>query len=313
MKKIKYILGLFLTLSLLVGCEEENYEFGEIITPSSVEITAQIVGQDADNPNGDGSGLVNFTATAENEITFKFDFGDGFSGVNNLGQISHQFTKVGVNSYTVVVNAIGTGGITTSTAISLDVFSNFEDQEAKDFLSGGPGNSTTWYWAADKPGNIGLGPNEVMGDGSHTYPAWFSSDAWHADKLCMYDAEFEFSQSADGVLNFEQKMDIAYIPGGYAATIGVDGDICHGSDVVPSLSGIKEVALAPASSIATNDGTNPEYRGTSMNFSDGGFMCWYVGNSNFEIIEITSNSLYVRVTEPGFAWYCKFQTQDPNG
>ncbi len=313
MKNIKLI-GIFFSLAFIfTTCQEDDYSFGDIISPSNVEITAQIVGQDTDNPNGDGSGLVNFVATAENEISYKFDFGDGFSGVNGLGVISHQFTKVGVNTYTVVVNAVGTGGVSSSTSISIDVFSNFEDQEAKDLLSGGPGNSTTWYWAADKPGNIGLGPNDVMQDGSHTYPAWFSSDAWHADKLCMYDAEFEFSQSADGTLSFEQKMDIAYVPGTYAGTIGVDGDTCYGSDVIPSLSGVKEVALAPASSIATADGTDPEYRGTSMIFSDEGFMCWYIGSSTFEIIEITGTSLYVRVTEPGFAWYCKFQTQDPNG
>ena len=64
---------------------------------------------------------------------------------------------------------------------------------------------------------------------------------------------------------------------------------------------MKNVSFAPASSIATEAGG---YRGTSMSFSDGGFMCWWVGKSEFEIIEVTDNILRVRIEEDGtFAWY----------
>jgi len=314
MKNLKYISALFIALILtsVTGCEEENPTFGEIITPSNVTITAEIVGQDTDNPYGDGSGMVNFTATADNEISYQFNFGDGKDGVAGNGKITNQFTVTGINTYTVVVSAIGAGGVASSTSIDVEVFSSFQDDEAKDYLSGGLGNSKTWYWAADKVGNIGLGPNEVQADGSHTFSAWFSSDPFHEDKLCMYDAEMIFTQDADGNLTFQQTVGQAYIPGTYAGNLGVDGDTCHGTDIVPSLGNQYTIALIPSSSIATEDGTEPQYRGTTIQFSDEGFMSWYVGSSNFEIIEITDNTLSVRVEEPGFAWYCNFQTSDPN-
>jgi hypothetical protein len=125
----------------------------------------------------------------------------------------------------------------------------------------------------------------------------------------MYDAEFVFTKTTDG-LTFEQTVGSAYIPGTYAGNIGVDGDACYGEDVVPSLVGVKNVSFSPSSSIATTDGG---YRGTTMNFSDGGFMCWYVGVSTHEIIQVTDNILKIRIEEKGTAnaWYCSFTTTKP--
>ncbi|MEW4922325.1 PKD domain-containing protein [Algibacter sp. 2305UL17-15] len=310
MKNYKYIVTFILSALVLVGCQDEDQELGELIAPTNVQVTAEIVGQDTSNPFGDGSGLVKFVGSSDNALTYRYDFGDGSDVVSApLGVVSHVFAKTGVNTYTVTVLASGTGGITTSMSMNIDVFSSFEDEEARDLLSGGAGLSKTWYWAADKPQNIGLGPNEVQAGGEHTFNAWFQSTAWHSDKLCMYDAEMVFSQSPDGDLTFEQIAGQAYLPGGFAGELGVAGDTCHGTDVVPSLVGVKNVQLVPSSSIATIDGG---YRGTTISFTDGGFMSWYVGNSNFEIITITEDRLHVRVTEPGFAWYCVFQTDNPN-
>jgi len=315
MKNIKYIIGLFLTLAFFASCEEDDKEFGAIIAPTNVEIADPVIqGQDLSNPdlvNGDGTGFVTFTATASNVISYSFNFGDGATEIVPSGVVKHRFTKVGVNKFTVIVSAIGTGGVASTTAVDVEVYSSFSDVEAENFLSGGvEGVGKTWYWAADKAANIGLGPNDKQADGSHTWPAWFASEPWHSDKLCMYDSEFVFTQSADGALTFEQ-MGLAYVPGTYAGNLGVDGDTCHGADVVPSLIGIKNVALIPSTSTATEDAVDPEYRGTTISFSDGGFMGYYVGASTIEIIEITNSTLYVRLTEPGFAWYARYQTEKP--
>ena len=313
MKNIKYILMPFLSLFLLTACQDDDGEIGDIIAPGNITMSYEIVGADANNPNGDGTGLVKFTSTADNVITFRYDFGDGTDVVvAPSGSVIHQFSLTGLNTYSVTVMASGIGGITTTSSMNIDVFSSFEDQEAKDFLTGGSGNSKIWYWAADKPGNIGLGPNDVQPGGEHTWSQWFTSNAWHSDKLCMYDAEFVFTQSADGKVTFEQLTDIAYTPGDYAASIGVAGDTCHGTDVALTLDGVKNVSFSPSNSNATVDG---EYRGTTINFSDGGFMCWYVGISSIEIIEITENTLFVRMLDasnPALAWYCKYQTDNPN-
>ena len=314
MKNIKFKLGIFLSLTLLFSsCQEDDGEVGNIIAPSNVSLSYDIVGADASNPNGDGSGIVHFTTTSDNVTTYRYDFGDKSDVVSApSGDVTHTFSLTGLNTYVVTVMASGIGGITSTSTINIDVFSSFEDQEAKDFLTGGAGISKTWYWAADKPGNIGLGPNNTQAGGEHTYSQWFTSDAWHSDKLCMYEAEFVFTQSIEGDLTFEQSLDIAYTPGDYAASIGVAGDSCHGVDVAPSLDGVKNVSLSPSTSNATIDG---EYRGTTISFSDGGFMSWYVGVSTIEIIEITDNTMFVRMTDASnsdLAWYCKYQTDNPN-
>jgi hypothetical protein len=309
MKKINFLyktVVMILTI-MVVSCDEETYEFGDVISPSNIQLTAVIEGADASNPTGDGSGKVHLSATADNAISFQYVYNDEVIA-SPSGSQTYLFGKVGVNIYTVTVIAVGTAGVTSSKSINLEVRSDFEDAEAKDYLSGGAGNSKTWYWAADKPANIGLGPNTVQAGGEHTWSQWFTSSAWHEDKLCMYDAEMVFTQAANGDLTYEQTVGDAYLPGDYAGSIGVDGNTCHGTDVVPSITGVKNVTLTPSSSIATVDG---DYRGTTINFSNGGFMSWYVANSSFEIIEITATTLFVRVEEGPRAWYCLYQTEKP--
>jgi len=310
MKNFKYIITLLFGFQLIFSaCQDNNSELGLLVTPSGVDVTYEIVGADQENPYGDGTGFVNFSATADNEITYSYSFGDGTDRkVAPDGKISHQFSKTGVNTYYVTVNAVGTGGVSSSKTIPVEVLSTFTDDEAVELLSGG--SSKKWYWAADQPGNIGLGPNDKKyANNEHTFSYWFTSTAWHADKLCMYDAEFVFTKTANG-LTYEQTAGAAYIPGTYAAKIGVDANTCYGEDVVPTLYGVKNVSFSPSASIATVDGG---YRGTTMTFSDGGFMCWYVGISKLEIIELTNSILKVRIEEDGTnAWYCTFTTTNPN-
>jgi hypothetical protein len=124
----------------------------------------------------------------------------------------------------------------------------------------------------------------------------------------MYDAEFVFTATENG-MTFEQVAGPAWIPGAYAEQIGIDGDQCYGEDVVPNLPGVKVVSFVPSTSQASIAG---EYRGTSLSFSDGGFMCWWVGKSEYDIIEVSDNILRVRIAQDGtFAWYHIFTSTRP--
>ena len=66
MKNLKYLSVIFLSLLMVTACEEDDHEFGAIITPTSVGVNEEIIGLDADNSFGNGDGFVSFTATAEN-------------------------------------------------------------------------------------------------------------------------------------------------------------------------------------------------------------------------------------------------------
>ncbi len=324
MKNIKYIIGLFLTLAFFVGCEEERYEFGDLISPSNVEIADPVIqGQNLDDlelMNGDGTGFVTFTATANNVISYNFNFGDGNNEVAPSGKITHRYTKVGVNTFTVTVSAIGTGGVTSTTSKDVTVYSSFSDVEAEDILSGGViGEGKKWYWAADLDFHVGMGPvTDDYGNGEFAWPQWWPGpNAWDAEKGCMYDDEFVFTKTADGI-TFEQTAGLAFIPGTYADFIGVDGNTCHDETVATTMYGVKNVAMFPSGSKAALEGAydgNP-YRGTSFEISDGGFMGWYVGASTYDIISMDENYMRVRIVEDsatgsGAAWYQLFTSTKP--
>ena len=63
---------------------------------------------------------------------------------------------------------------------------------------------------------------------------------------------------------------------------------------------------------------NPDHltqtRGTMLNFADGGFMGYYIGQSSYEIMSITNNRMVVRAVmggNPALAWYHTFTTIQP--
>jgi hypothetical protein len=195
MKKIKNILGLALTACILfISCQEDDYTFGPIVTPSNIQITADIVGADAANPNGDGSGTVHFSATATNAVSFKYVF-NGAEEVALSGRKTYNFSDLGVNTYTVTVVASGTAGVTSSASIQVQVLSVYAPPaDLKTKLYGfDPSNPTatsskTWRIKSEKSGHFGLGP--VGG----TVPTeWYGAGPNEKAGVGMYDDRFIFN------------------------------------------------------------------------------------------------------------------------
>jgi beta-glucanase (GH16 family) len=317
MKKFKNIyIILFSMLIAFYGCQENEYEFGDIAAPTAILITAEIVGQDDTNPFGDGTGSVNFTVSANNASSYVFFF-DGIAQASPSGIYTKRFSKVGVNSYTVVVKANGTGGVSTTKSMEVEVFSSFSDVEAENFLTGSNvGDSKKWYWQADVDVHVGLGPvTDDYGNGEFAYEAWWNGiKAWDSEKACMYDNEFVFTRTTNGI-TFEQTVGPAFVPGAYSGDIGVGGDQCHDDSVATSMFGVKQVSFGPSTSKAAIEGSynNELYRGTTFDISDGGFMGWFVGSSTYDIIAVSDNELIVRIIQAGdgFAWYHKFTSTKP--
>ena len=109
MKKIKYLFKSLLVITGLVftSCETEDHEFGDIVNPTNLQVSADLVGADENNPNGDGSGTVNLTALADNAITYKF-VSNGVETMAPSGMITYNFSNTGLSTYEVTVIAIGT-------------------------------------------------------------------------------------------------------------------------------------------------------------------------------------------------------------
>lgn len=315
MKKYnKYFVFLF-ALLLAISCQKDDYSFGAINAPTNLEVTAEIVGKTADAPFGDGSGLVKLTSTAGNAISYKYVFSDGTSENAPSGVFTKRFTKTGVNTYTVTVVSTGKGGVSTTSTIEVEVLSDFSDHEAVEFLTGG--TSKKWYWSASEPGHLGVGQND--GDATKNYyPNHYQAGAFEKanapSSSCLYENVLTFSLDGE-TLKFQLDNGGATFFNkafGSVAGVALGEDTCVPYDV----SAVKTVSLSPSESVVTK---NPDHatqtRGTMLNFSDGGFMGYYIGQSSYEIISITANRMVVRAVMGGdasLAWYHTFTTVPPN-
>lgn len=315
MKKYnKYFVFLF-ALLLAVSCQKDDFAFGDLSAPANLKVTAEIVGKTTADPNGDGSGMVKLSASAENAISYKYIFSDGTSENAPAGQFTKRFTKTGVNTYTVTVIATGRGGVATNTTIDVTVLSNFSDDEAVQFLTAG--TSKKWYWSASEPGHLGVGQND--GDATKNYYAnYYQAGAFEKagspTSSCLYENVLTFSLDGDQ-LKFElDNGGSTFFNASFASVAG--GSSPDDACLSYNAGGIKTVSLSPSESVVSK---NPDHatqtRGTMLNFSDGGFMGYYIGQSSYEILSITANRMVVRAVmggNPALAWYHIFTTTPPN-
>lgn len=313
----KLIIASFAIFAILftLSCEEDEKSFGDVKGPTNLQLISEIVGQDAVTAvYGDGSGVVNFTATAENAISYKYIFSDGTSQNSPSGIFSKRFTQPGVNTYSVTIIATGTGGISTNKTVEIEVQSDFTDEEAIQFLTGG--TEKKWYWAAAEPGHLGVGQND--NDATKNYYANYYQaapfeKAGSPSSSCLYDNIMTFSLNNDA-LKFElDNGGSTFFNAAFESVAGGSGgsDNCYSYDT----SGQKIVTLSPSESVVAANNIPNQTRGTMLNITDGGFMGYYIGQSSYEILSITANRMVVRAVmggNPALAWYHIFTTSPPN-
>jgi hypothetical protein len=127
MKNLKQIIKLSLVLAMFTGCQDNDHEFGPIVAPSNLQVEVVIQGQDADSPNGDGTGNVTLQTTSDNALAYKYIYdGDEFPVSNGI--IDFTFTgdsgvvgEIDLYTFTVNVVAYGTAGEPNSTSVTFDV------------------------------------------------------------------------------------------------------------------------------------------------------------------------------------------------
>jgi beta-glucanase (GH16 family) len=309
-KNLKNLAKFLMLLVLATGCQEDDKTFGDITAPTNLDFTYEIVGKDIGHPNGDGSGNVNLHAKADNAITYKFTFSDEtVSPAEPLGEYTKQFTDTGVHTYVITAIAYGSGGASTSKSVSVTVFSNFSDPVAIQKLTGG--SSKVWYWAAATPGHLGVGPNDTSEN--NAVPFYYAAAAFEKagspDSSCLYDNKLTFSKDGNALKYTLDNGGKTFFNAAFndVGGSGSTSDQCSPFDT----SGVKNVSLAPSTSLVPSD----KKTGTVMNFSDGGFMGYYIGTSSYEILSITDTEMHVRAVMGGnesLAWYHIFTTQNPN-
>lgn len=337
--QMKYInIVAILALVMVFNCQDEDKTFGPIVTPTNLEVNVEIEGQDDQNPDGDGSGVVNFKISADGALAYRMDFGDASDvQLAENGEVSHRYVRQGVNTYIVTAIASGTGGVTSSVTLEITVFSAFDDKEVRAFLTGAVYNSETdeieditepvsktWYVASASNGHLGVGPSvafdiEINGGPSQFFfPAFFAAppkqycDPDDPDFLpCFYTDELTFTLQPDSfILTYDQNNNgETFFNGAHTDIVGGGGEGCYEFDT----SGTSVVGLAPSAidwSQLPEDATLVP-RETRLLFSGANFMSYYVSASEYEILEISEDALYVRCDDgldANLSWYFRFST-----
>lgn len=185
MKTFKNIFSILLILAVVTSCQEEDQEFGDINVPTNLVVTIDKVGADSENPNGDGSGVVNFSTSADGALGYAYIFNNNRIQSPD-GNTSITFTDLGLNTYTVTVIAYGTGGASSSETFEIEVLSTYEPPaELITMLTND--SSRTWRIKAESNGHFGLGP--IGGD----LNAFFSAPAFDKEGVGMYDDRYIFN------------------------------------------------------------------------------------------------------------------------
>lgn len=307
MKNLKYkILAAFGILFVLMGCQEDDATFGDIVAPSNLMVTANIVGQDTDNPNGDGSGMVNLSASADNAISYKY-FYNGMEVNSPSGSIDALFTNLGVNTYEVVVIAYGKGGVSTSTSISLDVLATYSPPE--DLVEKLVGDDTkVWRVKSEAPGHFGLGPV-----GGQIPTEWYAAGPNEKVGVGMYDDRYQFK--ADGTFihitnntNDEPTTDTS---GTVFGRDGLINDLGSGGTVNGA-----DVENLPYSDFTGTYVLIAPGGAETISLSGLGFIGYYTGgNHNYQIFDRSvNNELLLKTTDGNgeFDWWFILTSEEEN-
>jgi len=294
---MKIYLMLFLSSAIaLNGCKKAEYSFGDIIAPANLALNTVISGVNATNPNGNGTGAVAISCSADKAITYKVDFGDGKSQVVPSGIITYKYTNPGTFDYVVTINAIGTGGAISTISKKIKVFVAFEiPTELVKALTNNA--SRTWQTDHDAPGHFGVSPTDAF------TPIWYAAGPNTRDPLA-YDDEIVFSK--DNLNNIYMEVNnkgMTFMIGAATAFYGFSG----GDGNYPlDTGGKKKLAFMGATSASTLANS------TRIQFEvpGNGIINFGTGGTTYEILSVSESTLHIRsIGSDGNAWYQKLKTK----
>ncbi|MBL0232604.1 MAG: hypothetical protein IPQ08_02940 [Chitinophagaceae bacterium] len=290
----KYTLFFLAALLVVGGCKKTEYSFGSIKTPSALTLTTAIQGVDASNPNGNGTGKVTITSTATDVLTYNIDFGDGQTAVVPTGTILHKYSNPGVNTYTVTVNAVGTGGALSTISKRITVFVAFEIPLTILNPLTGTG-SKVWVTDNDAPGHFGVGA------GNFFFPNYYAAGP-NTREACAYDDEITFSRDAINRVSMNvNNKGASFSIGASSVFYGFSGpDNCYPINT----GGTKLLAFMDATSGSTAAVS------TQIQFMvpGNGIINFGTGGTTYEILSITNTSMHLRnIGSDGNSWYQKLK------
>lgn len=267
----------------MTACVPDTYEFGELISPTNLNVQVSIAGATPSSPLGDGSGRVTFTAKADNAISYKFIY-NGETFVVPSGTRTFFFGKTGTHTYTLQVIALGRAGTMTVAQKQVEVFAQY--QPPADLLRMlHAGSQRQWRVQAEIGGHFGVGPGDA------TSPIWYAAGPNEKNGTGMYDDVYSFSSdgsfthTTNGTVLGKQKYLAAFNP-----------DIATEAD--------NDFENFPLANYASTWSLSAPGGVETISLTNKGFVGFYVGTSTFQIISRNANTMVLRsVDDLGRAWF----------
>ncbi len=172
---------LFISNSCSSGDSEPN-----TAAVSNLQVEVSIAGANEQEPNGDGSGVVQVTATADNAVRYAFRFENGELQESPSGTMEHTFSEVGTHTTNIVAWAYSESGEFINKTESFTIHKSADAQFANlvfsdEFEEEGELDGEKWHHQVIPPNN----------------------GSWHNDELQHYTARPENSFVSDGTLKIK--------------------------------------------------------------------------------------------------------------
>jgi beta-glucanase (GH16 family) len=206
------IIGILFLMLISCGGSSDNDDpiiiEPEEIIPTNLQVTITIVGADTNNPNGDGSGIIQCSATATNAVSYGYRFGNGNIIESTSGNLEYTYTNKGVNNEIVYVFAFSSTGNTISASKAIVIFVGDQLQLvfSDEFNVDGSPDSTKWGY------DIGRGDNG-WGNGEEQYYTNRTENVNVADGYLTITAKrenYEGAEFTSARMLTEGKFDFTY-------------------------------------------------------------------------------------------------------
>lgn len=155
MKKLNIFTLTIMLLSFLSCSSDGRSDNGEQnnLKPSNLSVSSVVVGTDNNNPNGDGSGVVNFTITATNATSYKVLINNKTLEFTQ-NTFSYSFSTSGTNDYSIIIAAYNAAGsVSINYSVKVYVFKELQLIWQDEFNQDGTPNTSKWGY------NTGIGAN----------------------------------------------------------------------------------------------------------------------------------------------------------
>ena len=155
MKYFKNSVILLVSFFILVSCKKAGDNGTTKTAPSNLVINVTI--------STDSSGSVSFTATADNAVSYIYEFGNGDTKTVTSGVTTYQYKLAGSTTYTVTVSATSSSGLSIKKSVQVTVNVKAVPPTlvwSDEFNADGAPDSTKWGYDLGN-GSNGWGNSEL--------------------------------------------------------------------------------------------------------------------------------------------------------